>query len=833
MELMVCVRLAVFGVCFGAVSHFAAGQCSQVVAGEASPEPVSPYAFAYWDSDGAGPLPAQLCVAASFGYTGDKGVFRWNGQRWETIGQSFNGSVFALSEINGSLYAAGSFTKVGGQDILRIARWDGAAWVGIGAGFDGNVYALTEFRGELVAAGAFANSGSMAVRRVAAWNGSEWRSLAPNTGSAIINSLRPFGQLLIAGGSFTSIDGVSARNVAAFDGTSWKPLGAGVSGDVRALGEFAGKLVVGGLSGGGPAPAVRMWDGTSWMIPESSFLTGQVNALHVMGGLLYAGGSRLSLYHSTEPVDGVVVWDGVGWSPVGGGETGLGDDGSAAYGASCLSELDGQIVAGGLFVPSYAGHITRFTGSEWVPVSDALFGNVRTIMGYNGRFVAAGDFIRIGGERTNYIMSWTGAGWEGLGAGLRGSVSAATEYNGQLVVSGGVPRELPANSGSVSAWNGNSWQSVGKFSAGTPQVFTEYNGQLIGAGGVSQGVTAWNGSAWSGLGSGVSVGTSDYIRAAQSFSSRLIVAGKFTVAGGVPVNNMAAWDGSTWSHAGGGVVGFVNSMVVWNGKLIVGGQFTFAGDTPVVNAAAWDGTGTTWTPMNQSSTVSKLIVYQGDLLAQVSGQSLLKKWNGSGWEDFPFDPAGTAIGVMGGEIAAANLVGGQLIRPHVLPRYVSGSPVLPTQPQDPLAYCGAPASMSVIVDNVGDNTPSYRWRRGSTPIFDGPTGTGSNLVGTGTPSLTIEDIGAADAGSYDVEVTNSCGSIISDVAEVTPNCCPADLTSDGFVDDGDLAMFASSYNAMLCAEIQPPCFADFNRDGVVDDLDFQVFVQGYSQMVCE
>src|SRR5262245_57602789 len=54
----------------------------------------------------------------------------------------------------------------------------------------------------------------------------------------------------------------------------------------------------------------------------------------------------------------------------------------------------------------------------------------------------------------------------------------------------------------------------------------------------------------------------------------LVVGGYFSVAGDVPVHNLAAWDGKSWHDVGGGVDGGVVSLTVYNGHLIVGGLFT-------------------------------------------------------------------------------------------------------------------------------------------------------------------------------------------------------------------------------------------------------------------
>ena len=73
------------------------------------------------------------------------------------------------------------------------------------------------------------------------------------------------------------------------------------------------------------------------------------------------------------------------------------------------------------------------------------------------------------------------------------------------------------------------------------------------------------------------------------------------------------------------------------------------------------------------------------------------------------------------------------------------------------------------------------------------------------------------------------------ILSLTPNTlCLADLTSDRSVDDADFALFAASYNLLLCADPAQPadCPADLDSDGLVNDKDFVLFVQAYQDLFC-
>ncbi len=91
-----------------------------------------------------------------------------------------------------------------------------------------------------------------------------------------------------------------------------------------------------------------------------------------------------------------------------------------------------------------------------------------------------------------------------------------------------------------------------------------------------------NGSSWSQL-------NTSWINDMVVYQGKLVVAGSFGSIGNpaVAANNIAAWDGSNWAPLGGGLNGIVFDLEVHNGILYAGGQFSMAGNIPVSNLAAW------------------------------------------------------------------------------------------------------------------------------------------------------------------------------------------------------------------------------------------------------
>ncbi|MEX0600087.1 MAG: hypothetical protein WD205_05545, partial [Rhodothermales bacterium] len=75
-------------------------------------------------------------------------IARWDGFEWHAMGSGMNLAwfgrpVWALAIApNGDLFAGGNFDLAGHATAANIARWDGNRWNRVGDGLDGNVHAL-------------------------------------------------------------------------------------------------------------------------------------------------------------------------------------------------------------------------------------------------------------------------------------------------------------------------------------------------------------------------------------------------------------------------------------------------------------------------------------------------------------------------------------------------------------------------------------------------------------------------------------------------------------------------------------------------------------------
>jgi hypothetical protein len=86
---------------------------------------------------------------------------------------------------------------------------------------------------------------------------------------------------------------------------------------------------------------------------------------------------------------------------------------------------------------------------------------------------------------------------------------------------------------------------------------------------------------------------------------------------------------------------------------------------------------------------------------------------------------------------------------------ICGPPAISTHPANQAVCPGSPALFSVAATGTG---LSYQWRKG-----------GGNIAGATSSSYSIASVTAADAGSYDVVITGTCGTVTSNAATLTIN----------------------------------------------------------------
>lgn len=377
-------------------------------------------------------------------------------------------------------------------------------------------------------------------------------------------------------------------------------------------------------------------------------------------------------------------------------------------------------------------------------------------------------------------------------------------------------------------------------------------------------IAAWDGLTWSSLGAGPNNGlASGLIYDIHAIGSDVYIAGNFTTAGTTTqVGGIAYWNGSTWNRVGpSGTNGVVYSIAEFEGQIVIAGVFSLVGGVPVTNIARFDGT--TWSAMGNVANVNSLEVCDGVLFAGSALSEGVRRWNGSTWVDdrHAGQPAQvTELFCDGQRLFAATLDAVVWLRQ-------SNETWVPVYAYGPISFGGIGgfaalndrlfvASWSQDAESVDDPLARFdrlRFTNSAPPaILQQPADTHADL--NGPLALTIEINGNAgfvgfqwyrddqlivgatqrtyakaqaaldDAGEYRIEVSNPCGVTVSDIATVTIRVpCVGDIDENLRVDLSDLARLLASFGLCSGSPGYDPA-TDLNDTNCVDLIDLSTLL---------
>ncbi len=542
--------------------------------------------------------------------------------------------------------------------------------------------------------------------------------------------------------------------------------------------------------------------------------------------------------------------------------------------ASTLFRASGSAVsAAGLLLLASAGTARAQCNPQWYPtagVSGATAYSVSAVVAWdpdgNGPktqvLVLGGLFDSAGGVPASSIATWDGVTYAPLGAGITGEVDAAAVLpDGRLVVAGSISGAGGLPVSNVAVYDGHTWSTLGTgfnnvvwalaVSPTTGELYA--GGMFTTAGGVAANrIARWNGTAWATVGTGTANGVGNIVYALSPLSNGdMIVGGNFTSAGGVANRrSVARWGGDgAWHNMGAGMNAAVLSLGTMSDDTVVaGGIFTFADVGPASRIAHWNGTN--WLPMGNGTNAQPLgflPLPNGQLIAGghfVSAGTVLASkvafWDGSAWsamgagmDNYVF----TFARMPNGDVFA----GGGFTTVEGLPspclaRWSSPGPSLTTQPVSASGCAAAPVPLFVAA--AGSST--FQWQvespaGGGTFVdltgssFSEPaSGLGFGVVGGSTDTLRISDIvlgGHAAAVALRCIVSNTCGSVNSDVATITVCYANCDCsTASPALTANDFQCFLNSYAS---GSVLANCDGS-TATPVLTANDFQCFLNSYA-----
>lgn len=312
---------------------------------------------------------------------------------------------------------------------------------------------------KLVDVGSFNNP----CQRVALWDGTSWSCAGGGVGLVGRDAIEWNGNLVVVGDFWNNFQPCTDCNgIGVWDGTSWTPLGTGFNNDVLCLAIWNGDLIAGGdftEADGQPCSRIARWDGTTWQpIGGPTDFDNDIRCMIEYDGELWVGGDFNNVA-GCSACDGLVKWDGTNWV---GGDSGVDIQGGVDSTVRVLyvNPNDGNLYMGGHFtdlsidgVTTAFNGVAMYDGSVWTPLGSGVNSYVRAIHEYNGNLIVGGDFNSASGTSANKIAKWNPntSTWSAMGSGMNDYVKSATVYNGVFYAGGaftsadGQPREYIAS----------------------------------------------------------------------------------------------------------------------------------------------------------------------------------------------------------------------------------------------------------------------------------------------------------------------------------------------------------------------------------------------------
>jgi len=248
----------------------------------------------------------NVLLAGEFSQAGGVAVNNvaiWNGASYSPLGNGVSGTI-TCGEVHGEDIYLGGYNINGINDL---AQWNGTQWE-YSIVFQGKmpvIFALHELNDTLYAAGetqGFAGADEYVMRRT----GLMWQPILGNF-YVPIRCLGTHDGKLVAGGEFTGVEigdpVLQADHVAILGNTGWHQLGGGLDGTVRALLDVEGTLYAGGAMLANIAPLFGLArigaNASDWeqlmpnLVDYVSPAPGppEVRALLLNGGDVFMGGS--------------------------------------------------------------------------------------------------------------------------------------------------------------------------------------------------------------------------------------------------------------------------------------------------------------------------------------------------------------------------------------------------------------------------------------------------------------------------------------------------------------------------------------------------------------
>ncbi len=223
----------------------------------------------------------------------------------ELCEENTDGFVVAMREFNGTIYGAGFFEEICGEEASYLAEWNGTNWeaselalsdanhsmkqIGdklyfanyrrsandtswlyvydgtsiekfgdgfiyeFGGGNWPNIYDVVEFQGDIYVSGEFNRAGGNEILGIARWDGNEWidvggglKQYIPGASVIYPHSMLVFNDELYVAGNFRKAGELDVYGLAKWNGTEWADLDGGFNSTVYGIGVYNDEIYAGG-----------------------------------------------------------------------------------------------------------------------------------------------------------------------------------------------------------------------------------------------------------------------------------------------------------------------------------------------------------------------------------------------------------------------------------------------------------------------------------------------------------------------------------------------------------------------------------------------------------
>lgn len=289
-----------------------------------------------------------LYIGGNFKYIGNpfvsgdtfavNGIAKWTGVKYLQLGTgqdycnnlNCGNPVLLIFRFQDEIYCNASGVSFSGIEAKGIVRWNGFDWHTVGEGlasgfgYSGNALSYVVYEGDLVVGGAFIIAGIDTAYAVARWDGMDWHSMnfPASSPSAFVSAMAIYnGELYVAGNFQLVINGNITSDIAKFDGKHWQAVGGGLKGNFSHAEDiivFKNELYICGYfkkSDGNAGNMIMKLQNDQW-VDVAGGVVDQVHDMVIYKDELYVVGI-FDFVGFNVPASNIAKWTGEKWCGLG------------------------------------------------------------------------------------------------------------------------------------------------------------------------------------------------------------------------------------------------------------------------------------------------------------------------------------------------------------------------------------------------------------------------------------------------------------------------------------------------------------------------------------